>query len=267
MNTTPTCTLLILGGTSEGYALAAALAARPGLRVISSLAGRTDNPRLPAGETRIGGFGGADGLAAFLQREQVDAVVDATHPFAAQMGWNAAAGCRMAGVPLVRLARPAWRPGPGDRWESVADWTEAVATLGRLGARRVLLALGRQELEPFAVLDGVSFLIRCVTPPHPLPTFRAAEVLLARGPFDLTSERALLAGQRIDCIVCKNSGGGATDAKLAAARELGIRVVMRERPARPAVAEVADVAAALAWIDGVLPPGGAAGFGSGSGSG
>jgi precorrin-6A/cobalt-precorrin-6A reductase len=245
-------TLLILGGTTEGYALAEALAGRPGLRVISSLAGRTPSPRRPAGELRSGGFGGVAGLKAYLAAERVAAVVDATHPFAATMGEHAAAACAELAVPLLRLERPPWRPVAGDRWEPVSDWPAAVAALRALGARRVLLALGRQELAPFAVLDQVRFLIRCVSAPDPLPPFADAEILLDRGPFDLAAERALLATHRIDCIVCKNSGGGASAAKLQAARERDIPVVMRERPARPAAPTVADVAAALAWIDGAL---------------
>lgn len=243
--------LLILGGTTEAYALADLLAGRDDLHVINSLAGRTANPRLPAGETRVGGFGGAGGLATWLRERDIRAVIDATHPFAATMGWNASAGCRAAGIPLVRLERPAWRPVPGDRWESVADWEQAVAALVRGGSRRVLLAVGRQELAPFAGLADIWLLVRAVTPPDPMPPLCRFELLLSRGPFDLAGERALLAAHGIDSIVCKNSGGGATDAKLTAARERGIRVIMRERPPRPPVAVVATPAAALAWLDGL----------------
>ena len=245
--------LLILGGTSEGYALADALADAPGsrdnLRVISSLAGRTPNPRLPAGESRIGGFGGVAGLTGFLRAEHIAAVIDATHPFAAAMGSHAAEACGSLGIPLLRLERPPWRPEPGDRWLPVPDWPAAVAALRGLGARRALLALGRQELAPFAVLDGVHFLIRCVSAPDPLPPFASAELLLDRGPFNLDAERALLDRHRIDCIVCKNSGGTASAAKLTAARERGIPVVMRERPARPGLPSAPDVPTALAWLD------------------
>lgn len=241
-------TVLVLGGTTEGYALAGALAERPGLQVISSLAGRTASPRLPPGEVRVGGFGGAEGLAAFLAERRVAAVVDATHPFASTMGWNAAQACRSAGFPLLRLERPAWRPAEGDRWDEVDDWAGAVAALGH-GAARVLLAVGRQELEPFAGLDAVWFLIRSVDAPDPLPPFARAEILLARGPFRLEDEHALLRACGIDTIVCKNSGGAATDAKLAAARELGIRVVMKRRPRRPDLPAAATVAEAAAWVE------------------
>lgn len=242
--------VLILGGTTEGYALAEALVARGVPRVISSLAGRTANPRLPAGETRIGGFGGISGLTDYLRRNAIQTVIDATHPFAATMGWHAAEACATVGVPLLRLARPGWEPEPGDSWELVDDWVQAVEALGRTGARRVFLALGRQELGPFASLPDIWFLIRAVTPPDPMPAFASAELLLARGPFDLATECALLDGHRIDTIVCKNSGGEATAAKLIAARERGIRVVMRRRPARPALPTAATVEAALDWFAG-----------------
>ena len=243
--------ILILGGTSEGYALAEALS-DSGWQVISSLAGRTSSPRLPAGETRIGGFGGVVGLIDYLRTQRISALIDATHPFAATMGWHAAEACRALQLPLLRLERPAWQPEPGDRWHPVADWDAARATLRALGARRVLLALGRQDLEPFVALTGVRFLIRCVSPPDPLPAFADAELLLARGPFDLASERALLDSARIDAIVCKSSGGEATVAKLIAARERGTPVVMRQRPRRPALQSRADVEGAQDWLAAVI---------------
>jgi precorrin-6A/cobalt-precorrin-6A reductase len=239
--------LLVLGGTTEGYELAEALCEAGGFRTITSLAGRTRRPRTPAGEVRIGGFGGARGLVAFLREQRIAAVIDATHPFAAGMGWNAAAACREAGVPLLRLERPAWLSGPGDRWQEISEWTEA-AQLVAAEARRVLLAVGRQELDAFATLDHVWFLIRSVEAPDPMPPFRQAELLLTRGPFDLPGERALLTERRIDMIVCKNSGGTATEAKLIAARELGIHVVMQRRPPRPEVPAVASVADVLNWL-------------------
>ena len=243
----PALAVLVLGGTSEGYALAEALAGRPGLRVVSSLAGRTAAPRRPAGEVRIGGFGGAEGLAAYLRDAGIGAVIDATHPFASRMGWNAATACAATATRLLRLERPAWLPGPGDRWQNVADWNEAAAWVGAQ-ARRVLLALGRQELAAFAGLDHVRFLIRSVDRPDPMPPVAQAEIVLARGPFTEADELALLQSRGIDSIVCKNSGGTATDAKLAAARQLGVRVVMRQRPARPVLPTVPGVAAALAWL-------------------
>lgn len=248
-HSTMTPSILILGGTTEAYALADILASKPGLRVVTSLAGRTANPRLPAGETRIGGFGGVTGLVDYLREEGIAAVVDATHPFASAMGWNAAEACRSTGLPLLRLERPAWAPQPGDRWTQVADWDAAVADMRDGGSKRVFLAVGRQELPPFAGLDDIWFLIRVVTPPDPMPTFRAHELLLSRGPFDLEGERALLDTHRIDTIVCKNSGGDATSDKLIAARERGIRVIMRERPKRPNVQLAASVEDAVGWVD------------------
>lgn len=239
-------TILILGGTAEAYALARDLAGRPGLRVISSLAGRTENPRLPEGEVRIGGFGGPEGLAIYLRDTGVDAVVDVTHPFAARMGWNAAAACAATGMPLLRLERPAWVRQPGDRWDEVDDWDQAAAIVGAQ-SRRVLMALGRQELLPFAGLDHVWFLIRSVEVPESLGAFAQAESLLARGPFTLEGERDLLRARGIDTIVCKNSGGPA-DAKLAAAREMGLRVVIKRRPARPDTPRAAGVIEALQWL-------------------
>lgn len=240
--------LLILGGTTEGYALAAAAVAA-GLRTISSLAGRTRSPRLPEGEHRVGGFGGVEGLSRYLRQHAVWAVVDATHPFAQQMGHNAAAACADCGVPLLRLERPAWTAVAGDRWLSVADWAEAVQALQALPEpRRVFVAVGRQELEPFAQDIAAHFVIRSVDRPDPLPAFASVEVVLARGPFSLENERELLQQHQISVIVCKNSGGSATASKLQAARELGIPVILKQRPVRPVTETVASSAAALAWI-------------------
>lgn len=240
--------ILILGGTGDAAELAESLVrSASDWQVISSLAGRVAQPRLPAGEIRIGGFGGPGGLAQYLRDQQVSAVVDATHPFARRMGWNAAEAASMTGTPLLRLGRPAWQPEPGDRWIPVEDWNEAVALL-RFPSRRVFLALGRQELEPFTALSGTAFVIRSVEPPEPSLRFAQAEFILARGPFLLEDERRLLADHRIDCIVCKNSGGAATRAKLVAAREMEIEVIMLRRPPRPVVAEVEDIAGALAWL-------------------
>ncbi|CCG40513.1 cobalt-precorrin-6A reductase [Magnetospirillum molischianum] len=245
--------VLILGGTTEGYALAAALADHPRFTPVSSLAGRTASPRSPAGEVRIGGFGGPDGLEAWLRaRPTIAAIIDSTHPFASRMGWNAATACAARALPLLRLERPAWRAVPGDLWDEVEDWEQAAALVSAR-SRRVLLALGRQELEPFARLDTIRFLIRSVERPEPMPAFAQAEILLARGPFGLEDERALLSSHEIDTIVCKNSGGTATESKLAAARELGVRVVMRRRPRRPDLPNVATVAEAVAWLETISP--------------
>jgi precorrin-6A/cobalt-precorrin-6A reductase len=239
--------VLLLGGTTEASALAEELTQDPRVDLTVSLAGRTAQPRIVRhGQLRSGGFGGAVGLAAYLEREGIDLVVDATHPFAAVMPFNAAEACRRSGVPLVKLCRPAWTPVPGDRWTGVPDLDAAASTLVVGGARRVFLTTGRQELDPFRALRGIVFLVRSIEPPD-LTGFESATALLARGPFAVDAERTLLREYSIDTLVTKNSGGSATSAKLEAARELGIAVVMVERPSRPAVACVDSVAAAVRW--------------------
>ena len=239
--------VLILGGTTEARLLAAALAADPGLRVTSSLAGRVAEPRLPVGEVRIGGFGGPAGLADWLRAERVDALVDATHPFAEVMSRSAALAAAATGVPLLALRRPGWAPVDGDRWHPVGSLAEAAAALPALG-RRVFLTTGRLGLAAFAHLDGLHFLARSVDAPGaPLPAH--CEVLLDRGPFTLDDERAVLREHRIDVLVTKDSGGAATAPKLTAARELGLPVVIVRRPAPPAGIRVAeDVAEAARWV-------------------
>ena len=238
-------TVLVLGGTSEARALAAELAAVSGLRVISSLAGRVSNPSLPAGEVRVGGFGGADGLAAYARAEGVGAVVDATHPFAETISAHAVDACAWAALPLLRLARPAWSRRDGDEWHDAGSLAEAAAVLPKLGSR-VFLTTGRQGLAAFAALD-LWFLIRCVDPPDgPLPA--RSEVLLARGPYQREAERVLMRGRGIDVLVTKNSGGPLTEGKLDAARDLGIPVVMVSRPAAAVAESVTAVSDAVSWV-------------------
>ncbi|MEW2503938.1 cobalt-precorrin-6A reductase [Amycolatopsis sp. NPDC047767] len=238
-------TVLVLGGTAEARALAAELHSRA-VAVVSSLAGRVARPRLPAGEVRVGGFGGVEGLSTWLREHEVAAVVDATHPFAERIGTNAFAATSAVGVPLLRLARPGWQPAEGDRWHWADDLDAAAELLPGLGSR-VFLTSGRQGLAAFAGLDALWFLIRCVDPPEP-PLPRQHEVVLNRGPYEVDGERALLAGHRIDVLVTKDSGGSMTAAKLTAARELGLPVVVVRRPPRPATAEVAGVAEAVEWV-------------------
>lgn len=239
--------VLILGGTTEGRSLAAVLAGDRHLRVTSSLAGRVAQPRLPVGEVRIGGFGGPDGLAAWLRAERVAAVVDATHPFAAGMSRNAALAAAATGVPLLALRRPGWSPADGDRWHPVPSLAAAAEALPALG-RRVFLTTGRQGIGTFAHLDGLHFVARSVDPPEP-PSPPSLEVLLDRGPFTLDGERALLREHRIDVLVTKDSGGAATAPKLTAARELGLPVVVVERPPLPDGVPVApDVPGAVRWL-------------------
>ena len=239
--------VLILGGTAEARELAFRLTARAGLRVISSLAGRVRDPALPAGELRVGGFGGAGGLAAWLAEQDVSAVIDATHPFAEGISASAAAASGQAGVPLLRLARPPWQAADGDRWHQAASLTEAARVLPGLG-NRVFLTTGRQGLAAFAPLAQLWFLIRCVDPPSgPMPPQR--QVILARGPYDAAAELALMRRHRIEVLVSKNSGGQMTAGKLAAARDLGIPVVMVSRPELAAAPECCSCAAdAESWL-------------------
>lgn len=242
--------VLLLGGTSEASALARALDARPGVAVTTSFAGRTSAPTAAAGATRVGGFGGAEGLTAHLRRERVDVLIDATHPFAAHMRWHAAAAADEVGIPRLRVERPAWQPGPGDRWVEVADLDAAAQAVADGGYRRVFLSTGRTELAPFARCTAVWFLVRSVEPPDGLP-LADAEVVLARGPFTVEGEVALLRHHGVDAVVTKNSGADATAAKLAAARRLGLPVVMVERPPSPPGPLVTSVDEALAWSAGV----------------
>jgi precorrin-6A/cobalt-precorrin-6A reductase len=237
--------VLVLGGTAEARELAAELDAS-GAPVVSSLAGRVSKPRLPAGEVRIGGFGGPDALAAWLREHGVAAVVDATHPFAERISASAAIACPTAGVPLVRLERPGWSERPGDRWHWVGGLAEAAELVPRVGTR-ALLTTGRQGLDAFAGVEAAWFLVRCVDPPvTPLPP--RSELLLDRGPYDLDGELALIERHGIDVVVTKDSGGGHTSAKLDAARRRELPVVVVRRPSRPPAPTVTDVPAALAWV-------------------
>jgi precorrin-6A/cobalt-precorrin-6A reductase len=242
--------LLILGGTGEAAALARALAEAGGWEVITSLAGRTRAPAALPGAVRTGGFGGVDGLAAYLRAERIDRVIDATHPFAATMSANAAAACAEVGVPLLRIERPAWAPISGDRWIDVADARAAADWLARnlLAGSTVLLTLGRQEVAPFQRCPALRFVLRSIEPPAPEDLPLDCLLLSERGPFTLDGERALIARHGIRAVVAKNAGGDATAAKLAAARVAAIPVVMIRRPALPATPAVADIAGALDWL-------------------
>lgn len=240
--------VLVLGGTAEARTLAAVLGGRPGIRVTTSLAGRVRRPRAVAGTVRVGGFGGPEGLAAWLREHRVDALVDATHPFAATITAHAARAAAATGVPSVVLRRPGWRPGPQDRWFWVGSLAEAAALVPLLGPR-VFLAIGRQGLGAFAHLTEQSFVVRSVEPPEP-PLPPRTEVLSARGPFTVEDEHALLAAHRVDVLVTKNSGSNATAAKLTAARRLALPVVVvRRPPLPPGVTPVPDVPAVLSWLE------------------
>ncbi|MFN4271430.1 MAG: cobalt-precorrin-6A reductase [Aliihoeflea sp.] len=239
--------ILILGGTTEARELAARLAGTPGCRITLSLAGRTVNPAAQPVPVRVGGFGGAEGLAAHLGAEGIDLLVDATHPFAARISANAAEAARVTNVPLLVLRRPGWTKRQGDRWTEVDTVLQAVALLGT-PARRVLVTLGRQELAPLCSQPQHFYLIRSVDPVDPPLDLPRAQFLLARGPFAEDDERRLLRDRRIDAILSKNSGGAATYGKIAAARELGIEIVMVRRPGKPDAATVATVDEAVTRI-------------------
>jgi len=236
--------ILVLGGTGEARELADALD-KDGIAVLSSLAGRVSNPRLPRGEVRVGGFGGPEAFAGWLREHRIAAVIDATHPFAARISASAAQACPAAGVPLLRLERPGWAERPGDQWRWVPDLADAAAAIPSLG-RRVLLTTGRQGLAAFAGVTEAWFLIRCVEPPDP-PLPAGHELLLDRGPYTLAGELQLIDLHSIDLVVTKDSGGGLTEAKLDAARERRLPVIVVRRPARPALGTVHTVAEALTW--------------------
>lgn len=239
--------ILILGGTTEARRLAAELAADPALRVTSSLAGRVTEPRLPAGEVRVGGFGGAAGLADWLRSQHVHTLIDATHPFAQAISRNAAEAAAAVHIPLLALRRPGWVPVPGDRWHPVGSLAEAAEVLPTLG-RRALLTTGRLGLAAFAGVTGVHLVARSVEHPDP-PLPADLLVLLDRGPFQLDGEREIFREHRIDVLVTKDSGGAATSPKLTVARELGLPVVIVQRPESPAgVPVVPGVREALDWL-------------------
>jgi precorrin-6A/cobalt-precorrin-6A reductase len=238
--------VLLLGGTTEAAAMARALA-DAGLEAVYSYAGRTESPVAQPLPVRVGGFGGVEGLVAYLKAERITHLVDATHPFAARMSCNAVAACGEAGVPLIALERAPWQAGTGDRWTHVPDLAGAVAALGE-APRRVFLAIGRQTLAAFASAPQHHFLLRLVDPPtEPLPLPRS-ELVIARGPFTLEGDRALLAGHRIQVIVAKNAGGAGAEAKLVAARELALPVILIDRPLVPKRRVARTVADVMAWL-------------------
>jgi precorrin-6A/cobalt-precorrin-6A reductase len=243
--------ILLLGGTTEARALAEHLALRAGIRVTLSLAGRTLNPAALPVPVRSGGFGGAEGLEAYLREHRIAALLDATHPYAARISANACFAAARAGVPILALSRPAWVPQAGDDWRAVADLAEACLALGE-APRRVFLALGRQEVAGFAAAPQHRYLIRSVDPIIPAPAMPHVTCLTARGPFTLADEEALLDAHAIQAIICKNSGGTASFAKLVAARARRLPVFMLARPPRPEAPQVTTVQAALNWLDHAL---------------
>ncbi|MFC3181171.1 cobalt-precorrin-6A reductase [Cypionkella sinensis] len=236
--------ILLLGGTTEASLLARALA-EAGRNAVFSYAGRTDAPVAQPLPTRVGGFGGIGGLVDYLRAENIGAVVDATHPFAAQMSRNAIAACAEAGVPLIGLERAAWTAEAGDDWRHVPSIDAAVSALPDVPAR-VFLAIGKQNLSGFAAKPH-HYLLRLVDAPAspPLPD---CTVVLARGPFEVEGDKALMVQHKISHIVAKNAGGSGAEAKLIAARALRIPVVLIDRPALPARRVVASVAEVMDWL-------------------
>jgi precorrin-6A/cobalt-precorrin-6A reductase len=243
--------ILILGGTTEARLLGERLAERRDLDVTLSLAGRTKQPLAQRTKVRSGGFGGATGLADYLRRESIAILIDATHPYAATMSAHAAEAARLCACPLIALRRPPWTEQPGDRWIEMADVAEAARALGAT-PRSVFVALGRNELAPFLQAPQHDYLFRSVDPIEPPLSLPQARYLVARGPFAEADERELLRGHGIDIVVAKNSGGTATYGKIAAARELGVEVMMLRRPALPAVETVESVDEAVRALDHAL---------------
>ena len=244
--------LLILGGTTEASALVRRIAGRGDLDAVLSLAGRTRNPVAPPIPLRVGGFGGIAGLKDYLVSSGTGAVIDATHPFAAQMSRHAAVACRDLGVPLAVLTRPPWRPQAGDRWVSVGDVASAVGALGER-PRVVFLTVGSLQLAAFAAAPWHRYVVRSIDPPAAIGCLPLHRLVLARGPFRVEDEIALMRQETVEMVVTKNSGGSATEAKLTAARALGIEVVMVERPAGEAVTAFAAMEPVLAWIEAHSP--------------
>lgn len=246
--------LLILGGTTEATALVTVLAGNRAFAPILSLAGRTRTPAASPIPVRVGGFGGAEGLARYLRDEGIARLIDATHPFAARMSANAAWAATEAEVPLLAIRRPAWVAGEGDRWTEVDDMAAAAEALGPV-PRRVFLTIGRQEVSAFAAAPHHAYVVRSIEPlDDALPVPRLAAIT-ARGPFDEAAEAVLMREAGIEVVVSKNAGGTATSGKILAARRLGLPVVMVRRPVKPEVPGVPDAGGALGWLGHPVPPG------------
>jgi precorrin-6A/cobalt-precorrin-6A reductase len=222
--------LLILGGTTEARLLAEQVAGHDGFEAELSLAGRTAAPLPQALACRVGGFGGVAGLTEYLRSGEIEVLVDATHPFAERISENAVQAARSVGIPLLTLTRAPWTAQPGDRWTEIPDAAAAAQAIGKQ-RRRVFLTVGRQQVAAFEAAPQHDYLIRTIDPPEPMPALPSARILLARGPFSLETERELMARQGIEVLVSKNSGGAGTRAKIDAARELGLPVILIRRPA------------------------------------
>lgn len=245
--------VLILGGSADASALARRLVGDARFAPVLSMAGRTKSPAPPPIPHRIGGFGGVEGLVAWLGEPGADLLVCATHPFAAQMRRHAVEAARRAGTPLLVIERPAWRAVEGDRWTPVPDMAAAAWALGET-PRRVLLTIGQKDLAPFAAAAHHAYVVRSIDPPTAESLPPGAQVISARPPFAEADERALLQAHGIEVLVTKNSGGADAAAKLAAARELGLPVIMVERPPTLDLdgldaARALDAAGAMAWLE------------------
>lgn len=238
--------ILVLGGTTEASALARLLA-QAELRATLSYAGRTDNPRAQPVPIRVGGFGGVDGLAAYLRDHHITHLVDATHPFAATMSANAVEAARRAGVALIALSRPAWTAIAGDRWTSVPNIPAAIAALAG-PPHRIMLALGRMHVDAFAAQPQHDYLLRFVDRPAAPPALPRHILVVDRGPFTVEGDVGLMQAHEIDLILCKNAGGSGAQAKLIAARTLGLPVMMIDRPALPQRMEVYRPDDVMAWL-------------------
>jgi precorrin-6A/cobalt-precorrin-6A reductase len=239
--------VLVLGGTTEASALAKLLAGDPRFDAILSLAGRTSNPTPQPLATRVGGFGGIEGLVRWLRAEKADTVIDATHPYAAQMSAHAVAACKQVDVPLGSIVRPPWKRQEDDSWRIVPTAEAAAAALGKMPLR-VFLSLGRQDLHAFTSAPQHRYLARTIEAPEQTALPPNIRILQARGPFDRDSEAKLLSEQEVDVIVSKNSGGTATYAKIEAARELDLPVIMIARPDKPTGHVLGSPAEAVAWL-------------------
>ncbi|WP_087864547.1 cobalt-precorrin-6A reductase [Comamonas thiooxydans] len=241
--------VLLLGGTFDAYILSTLLH-EAGVQAIYSYAGATQTRRTPALPVRVGGFGGVQGLVDYLSAHHITHVIDATHPFAAQMSANAIAACAQLDLPLLSMERPAWQAQPGDQWQHVPDMAAAAQALSR-SLKRVFLAIGRKQLAAFAGLEGEhQFVLRVIDQEGgALPlTASSYELIVARGPFRLADELALLGQYRIDCIVSKNAGGADTYAKIEAARQLGIPVIMVDRPVLAPRTQCQSPQQAMEWL-------------------
>jgi precorrin-6A/cobalt-precorrin-6A reductase len=239
--------LLILAGTIEATRLAQIVADR-GIRATLSYAGRVERTKPQPIPKRIGGFGGPQGLAAYIKEHGITHVIDATHPFAAQMSTNAVEACQMTQTPLVALPRTPWRPQAGDCWTHVSDIPEAAMHLQNMPASRIMLAVGRMHLDDFAIAPQHFYLLRLVDPvdgPLPLPN---AHAIISRGPFTIEDDRALMQKHSISWVVSKNAGGTGAMSKITAARDLGLPVIMIDRPHIPKRQELHDPADILPWV-------------------